>query len=448
MTNGTPERRSIFGGVVLILLGILFLLAHFYPGFHLGQFIRHWWPLLLIFLGVARLLENLGYRSTGGARGISGGEITLIVLVLIVGLAAVGYEHVVRQYPEAGRITLFGRPYSFTEQAGPQAVAANAPITINVDRGSITVLADETAQVRVTANKTATASNEESAKQEADQVHVSVNSSGGGVTIQPTLQSETEDVRVDLEVHVPKQTSINARSTRGDITISGVTGTVTAHAGKGDVEIRETGGDVSAEMQHGDTRITNVKGDVHISGPGSDVEVSEIGGAVLLEGEYYGSIRFSHVAKTVRFVSQRTDMTLSSLPGRAEFDSGNLEVTDVPSNVSIITRNKDITLDDVRGRIHVENRHGDINVQLREPPTDEISITNDSGGIELTLPAKSAFVISAATRNGEIQNEFTDPSLKPVETGDFTHLEGKVGARGPAIHLTTSYGTIRLRRGA
>jgi hypothetical protein len=66
--------------------------------------------------------------------------------------------------------------------------------------------------------------------------------------------------------------------------------------------------------------------------------------------------------------------------------------------------------------------------------------------VDLTLPARSAFEISAVTRGGEVQSEFEDSSLKTVNDSESGRLTGRVGLRGPKINIVTSYGTINLRR--
>ena len=127
-------------------------------------------------------------------------------------------------------------------------------------------------------------------------------------------------------------------------------------------------------------------------------------------------------------------------------DSGQLQLSDTPGGVTLITRNKDVNMENVAGRIHIENRHGDINVQLRQPPHEEISISDESGGITLTLPANSSFEIMASSRSGEIQNDFQSPALKSTQDRESSQLEGKVGTLGPQIRLTTTYGTIHIRK--
>ena len=57
MSNGMPNRRSIFGGLLLIVLGVLFLIDRFDPAFRLGHLVRLYWPVLIILWGVAKLID-------------------------------------------------------------------------------------------------------------------------------------------------------------------------------------------------------------------------------------------------------------------------------------------------------------------------------------------------------------------------------------------------------
>ena len=57
--NGNSGRRSMIGGIALIVIGILFLLDNFFPGFDF----EHFWPLVLIAVGTGMLWNSLP-RST------------------------------------------------------------------------------------------------------------------------------------------------------------------------------------------------------------------------------------------------------------------------------------------------------------------------------------------------------------------------------------------------
>lgn len=52
--------RSLAGPLILIGAGALLLLRNFIPEFHLMDFLRDWWPALLILIGLGQLIERLG----------------------------------------------------------------------------------------------------------------------------------------------------------------------------------------------------------------------------------------------------------------------------------------------------------------------------------------------------------------------------------------------------
>jgi DUF4097 and DUF4098 domain-containing protein YvlB len=202
------------------------------------------------------------------------------------------------------------------------------------------------------------------------------------------------------------------------------------------------------DMRHGDAKISDTKGDVRISGRGGSVEVINASGSFTINGEFVGPIRADKVAKGVRFVSHRTDLTLTQLSGHMEAASGNLEVVDAPGNLNVRTRDEDITIENAGGKVKIEDRNGNIQVRFSSPPKDDIEITNASAAITLTLPESSSFEILADCHSGEIDSEFESESLKhtSAESGD-SHLEGKYGrGRAPKIILKTSYGSISIHK--
>jgi hypothetical protein len=178
------------------------------------------------------------------------------------------------------------------------------------------------------------------------------------------------------------------------------------------------------------------------------VNVSGVSGGLTLDGEFYGPIRADKVAKGVRFISQRTDLTLAQLSGHLEAGSGNLEIADAPGNLTLRTNSYNVTIENASGKVKVDNRNGDVDVRFSTPPKEDIELNNASASITLTLPDSSSFEILANCHSGDINNEFHGDSLKQTstESGD-SHLEGKYGSgRGPKITLKTSYGSISLHK--
>jgi len=157
-------------------------------------------------------------------------------------------------------------------------------------------------------------------------------------------------------------------------------------------------------------------------------------------------VRADKITKGVRLITAKTDMTLSSLSGHMESASGNLDIVDAPGNLRVRTRETEINLENPGGKVNIDNRDGAVNVRYSSAPKEDLSITNSSSQISLTLPGNSSFDLNADCQNCDIDSEFS--SLMPVKSpsGD-SHIAGKNGnGRGPKITLKTSYGSIDLHR--
>ena len=451
MAGATPRRSSLFSGLILVLFGLLFLLHNYRGGFPIGRILTHWWPVLLILWGIVKLYERLSAQRSGAQPGapIRAGELFLILALLsLVGLVALG-EHLRQHFPGI-KIDqpVFGNSYSFDVDIPSKTVPANARILIRNGRGDISVRADETSDIRVSGKKTVRAWNEGEAEHLAEPVRLEIAQNGDAYEVRvPGYESLRSRVTLDLDVVVPRKAGLTVRNEKGDIQVSDVAGQVAVSSQSGDVEVRGAGAGVDIEMRNGDVKVADTRGDVKISGNGTQVEVINATGGLTLDGEFYGPIRAEKVAKGVRFISPRRDLTLTQLSGHLETGSGNLEIFDSTGNLTLRARSFDINLENTTGKIKIDNRDGNVQVRFSSPPKEDVEITDSSASITVILPSSSSFAIVADSHSGEIESEFGADSLKKTasESGD-SHLEGKIGSRGPKITLKTSYGTISLRK--
>ncbi|MBI1749463.1 MAG: DUF4097 family beta strand repeat protein [Acidobacteria bacterium] len=451
MSNGRPRRRPIFSGLILILVGSLLLANKFHPDLRIWEMFNSYWPVLLILWGLAKMFDYFAARRTGEAapRAFTGGEFFLLLLLLVFA-GLLGLKEVLKENPEwGGEVHLpWDQTFNFSEEVVLKDVKATMPLAVTSEYGDITVLPEEAPEIRVVALKSVSfADSESTAKERADQVKVEIREESGMYTIRAVDQKSGRRVTVDLEVHMPKQAAVDARTARGNIKITGLTGSIAVDSKRGNVDVRDAGKDVQVQIRRGNLQVSNVKGNVRVSGRGNDIEVSDVEGEASIEGEFSGPIRAKNVAKSMRFLSQRTDLTIGSLAGRLELDSSDLRVYDATGNVSLTTSHKDIRMDNVGGRIRIDNRKGNVELRLKNAPKEEIEVNNESAGIDVTLPANSAFEVQATSRNGDVDTSFEGPGLKKSEQGGTATLEGKLGSRGPQIRLKTTYGTVSVRKG-
>jgi hypothetical protein len=448
MANLRRRGSSFFPGLLLLFVGLL-LLLHNYRGVSIGEVIGHWWPLILIFWGAIKLYERMAASRAGdpSAARITGGEVFLVLGLLSLLGIVVAVDYFRENLP--GPIPKWGNSFDFDLDVAPQTVPGDARIAIYNGHGNISVHPSDEAQIRVSGKKNAKAWNESDAQQAAERVGVEIVKNGDGYEVHPSgVTAGDSRISLDLDVMVPKKASLTIRNGKGNITVANMAKAINVTNGIGDIEIHDTGGDVDIETRKSDVKVSDTKGSVKISGHGGEINVSGATGGLTIDGEFAGPIRADKIGKGVRFVSKRSDVTLSQLAGHLEASPGHLEIYDAPGNLNVRTQD-DITLENPGGKVKIDNRRGNVEVRFSAPPKDDIEIDNASAGITLSLPESSSFEIVADCHSGDIDSEFQADSLKLTsgnKSGD-SHLEGKYGSgRGPKIILKTSYGSISIRK--
>ena len=450
MARSRQRGSGIFPGVVLLTVGIL-LLIHNYRGLELGDVLLRWWPLALIFLGLIKLYERMvaNRSSEPSTARITGSEILLVVGMITLISCVVALDYIKGIAHDKIPIEISGDVHQFDLDVAPVTVPANARITIRGGRGDVSVRASDTLEIRVSGKKNVHAWNESDAQRRADPISVEIVKNGDGYEIHPTGPGSGDNrIAVDMDIQVPMKASVTVRNEKGDITVSDMNTPVSVTSTNGDVEVRNTASDVSVEKHKGDVKVSDTKGDIKISGKGGEVTVASATGSFTLDGEFFGPIRADKIAKGLRFISQRTDMTLTSLTGHMETSSGNLEIVDAPGDISLRTNRYSVTIENATGKVKVDNRDGDVEVRYSSTPKEDIDITNTNATISLTLPESASFNILADCHSCDIESEFSSDNLKKTSpsSGD-SHLEGKYGTgRAPKITLKTSYGALSIHK--
>src|ERR1700675_494826 len=143
-----PRSSGIFSGLALIIFGVAFLL-HNYRGFEFQAALLHWWPVLLIVLGLIKLYERTSNRYEPGAARITAGEVFLVIgLLLLVGIV-VCVDTVKGKIP--GSHLEFGdfcrNSYDYDLEVAPKAVPANPLITVRSSLGDISILSSDDPEI-------------------------------------------------------------------------------------------------------------------------------------------------------------------------------------------------------------------------------------------------------------------------------------------------------------
>ncbi|HVP43334.1 MAG TPA: DUF4097 family beta strand repeat-containing protein [Terriglobales bacterium] len=450
-----PRRpRSFAGPLVLILIGLVFMLRNFNVLSTAAMF--HWfaryWPVLIIVWGLVKLLEYYQAQRAGyPPRGVGAGGVVLLVFLILFGLAASEGERV-----NWGRVgsemdidedvfsNVFGQTYTYTgevEQAFPKNVSS---VHVVSDRGDVNVQAWDQDKIKVSYNKSVGAANESDAKQVDNQTKPQITIAGDTLTVNAnTGGAGDKPVKNNLEIFIPRRAALDLALKRGDVTVRERTGDVKASTTHGDVSLDNVRGNTSLNVRRGSVTVSKVTGDLSVEGRIDDTTVSDVSGSVRFSGDFFGTVSLSRAGKGVSFKSSRTDLEFAKLAGEFNMQRDELHASGASGPLHVLTRAKEIHLEDVSGDVRIENSNADVEIRASRVPLGNIQVENHRGRVALVVPARAGFQLDARTSRGEVQSDF---DVKIETAGREAHATGQVGGGGPSVRLNTDRADIEIRK--
>jgi hypothetical protein len=446
------RRRSFAGPFVLIVLGVVFLLGnlHMLSWARIGTWFAHYWPVLLILWGVIKLIEYQQAQREGvPARGIGAGGILLVVLIVVFGLMATQASRFnwndLRDHmniDDDDISNMFGETYNFDDHL-EQDFPAGASLKVLDDHGAVSVNASDDNKITVVVHKRIGAESQSDADKYNGETKPTLTSIAGLVTLDARVHAAGDHaVETNLDISLPRKAAISITSRRGEVRVVNHDGDLEISAQRADTTAEEITGNVKLNLERSSARLDHITGDVRIEGRLNEVSVSDVKGAAQLDGEFEESVKVARVSKSVAFKSSRTDMEFSRIDGDLDLDSDDLHADQITGPTRLITRSKEIRLQDVSGDVRLQDANGGVEVTMRSPGS--VQIDNRQGDIQLSLPEKSGFRVDARTRDGEIQSDFSE--LK-VDNGDHqATATGTVGNGAAHIVLTNEHAGIEIRK--
>jgi hypothetical protein len=436
--------------LVLITIGVLLLLGTTgvisFQAFH-GWMI-HYWPLLLILWGVAKLLEHIWARQRGEPTPrLGAGGIVLLVFVIMIGTFATStanwnWRSIGDQMgadPDWGN--WFGQHYDFTDNFA-QPLAGGSEIKILSARGDINVTASEDNQIHAVVRKSVRSDSQENANRLNESTRPKFIQQGS-VWLLDLTSGDFEKASFDLDLQVPRQVALSLATRRGNLSVSQHDGNVDLTTDRGDLSADNVKGSTSLHVRHGSVSVKQITGNVQVDGEVDDGTVSDVSGTLDFNAGYNGNVELSHIGQRLHFKSVRTDLQLAKLDGEISMGHGDLRASSLAGPVKLTTRSNEVHFEDVSGEVEVENRNGVVAIRPKAP-LGNIDISNAHGGIELDLPASAGFRLDAQSTNGNIDvNDFG--VNVDNQTRDAT-ARATVGKGGPDIRLRTDRGSIQIRK--
>jgi DUF4097 and DUF4098 domain-containing protein YvlB len=444
-----PRRRSIFGPLVLITMGILFLLGTtgLVPSSTMRWWFAHYWPLLLVVWGVAKLVEHIWARQSGEPTPrLGGGAITFLIFFVMFSMAfskatGVNWSGLRAEWGiDPDWDWGLGSRYEFTDNFA-QPLAGGTQIKVLCNQGDISVSASEDNQAHAVVHKVIRGESQESANRLHEATHPKFTQQGG-IWLLDLTGGDFERARFDLDLQLPKQIALSVSTRRGNLSVSQREGNVDLSTDHGNASVEQVKGSASLHLR-GDVTVKDVTGNVQIDGSVNDGNISDVRGSVDFNAGYNGNLQLARVSSQLHLKSVRTDLQLARLEGEINMGHGDLRASSLSGPVKLNTRSNDVHLEDVSGEVQVENRNGVVELKAKAP-LGAIDISNVHGGIELDLPGNANFRVDAQSRSGNI--DVSDFSLNVDNSGRDGTARGSVGKGGPDIRLRADRGTIQIRK--
>jgi DUF4097 and DUF4098 domain-containing protein YvlB len=392
-----------------------------------------------------------------------------------------------------GGIRFFYRADTYVEETVEEAFVLDGPaiLDLEADLGDVTVTGSEGDEVQVTARLSLWGADEEDARQQVD---VQMTQEGNRINVRVVRPewhyvffASTRSPRVDFEVHVPSETSLQLVTSSGDLAVSDVTGAAKLETSFGSIEVEEVSGPLSVRSDSGDITLIGLSdggnletetnfGELVLRGitadsltarsDSGDVQVEEI----TLDGAL--DLRTNFGSVTVQDIAAER-LTAHSDSGEIQADEITLDgVLDLETNFGKVTANGvratsyrlksdsgNLTLDGCRGPLDLQTNFGDI--EVRNATEAALTLKTDNGGIffsgslyvkgahlvesgfgkvHLVLPANAAFDLDAKTDFGSIKTDFAVTVTELEEK----HIVGDVNGGGPLLQIHTDSGEITL----
>ncbi|MDE1162833.1 MAG: DUF4097 family beta strand repeat-containing protein [Acidobacteriaceae bacterium] len=444
------RRRSLVGPLMLIAIGVVVLMTRF-GSLHWGQFFEwysRWWPAVMILAGLVLVAEwSLGHNREQpySTPRLGGGMVVLLILLVSFG-ASLRWVGPGREWSERFMGSdwdhMMGQSHDFDDTL-TQSITPQQTLVIRNPRGNVTVTgSSEDGQVHLALHKQVYAWRDSDAESRAQDLQPGVTNTPGQLLL---AQNDVEGGTLDMTVEVPHGTPVTIDAGRGDVSIQELHSAVEITASRGAVDVSAITGPVSIHTSYDDASISghSISGPVTLQGHAGDLTFSDITGGLSLDGDFFGRTHVERVNGIVRFETSRTKFQMARLDGDLDLDGGSdLSASEILGPVTLSTRNRNITLDRVDGRITVKNRNGSVNV-TNTTPIAGIEITNEKGSIDIGVPQHASFNLKASTRRGDIENDFglanSGPDSQPT-------LSGTVAGGGGLISVSTTDGDITLRK--
>lgn len=447
---------TIFWGLILIAAGSVFLARNLGYAVPVWSGVARYWPTLLIVWGFLKLVDYARWSRSGRPGSLfSGGEVALLVVVILGGTALTAASNMSPDFATLFEITdidlwdITGNTYEYTEHI-EREVGAGASIDVINRYGAIEIAAADTDRIVVDVRKTVIAPDPAAADDLSKLLTFSISEQGSRFRVLSSFNRDENRVRgrrfrTSLNIQVPKSASVSVDNRNGAVTIAGLVGDQKIVNGYGRVSVRGVTGSVDVTNRNESVLIEDIEGAVTLSNEYSDSMVRNVAGNLEIRHKN-GSLEVSGSRGDVTLTNAYGPVAVSSVRGPLTINGKNssVEVDGAEEGVTVRTEYENVRIRQVSGPVIIQNRNGSVGLSFSQPPVKDVRIQSEYGDVTVELPSASSFIADARTRYGEATSDFSE--LVQKSESERVSMSGQVGSAGPEIRIDNRNGSIHFER--
>jgi hypothetical protein len=242
--------------------------------------------------------------------------------------------------------------------------------------------------------------------------------------------------------------TVHVQTGGGGIRLDRITGAVTARTAGGEISLGTMGSSVRCTSAGGPIRAEIIRGEAVLETAGGDITAGEVGGP-LRASTAGGGIRVTRAGSTVSVNTAGGAIDVGSARGMvvAESSSGPIQIG-AAGGVQCETGGGGIRLSNASGSLRATTAVGNVIAELLKGgvPEDSFLVTG-MGDITVFVPSNLGIRILARIESAGAKRIVSDfPAVKMKVNGPLATAEGAINGGGPLFRLSSSGGTIYIRR--
>ncbi len=315
-------------------------------------------------------------------------------------------------------------------------------------RGNARITGADVDSIKVTGHQTIRSLDRNAADRAHQNSPLELSGDGNQIVVRTHQDRVGGNLRIssDMEITVPKGSTVEAHGRGGDFDVTDIGGSVDITSDNAGVRLQNIGGEARIDLRRSDVvHAVNVKGAFDLKGRGSDIDLQNVGGPVTISGIYTGAVQFRNLASPLHFNGPMgTELNIEKVPGQVRMALGDFSGSNLIGPIHLSGRSRDVQISDFTNALELSVGRGDIELRPGMLPLARMDVHTHSGDVTLSLPPNAKFDLTAETERGEITNDFGSP-LKLENHRDGATLRGSEDA-GPAVNLETDRGRVMVRK--